>query len=305
MSHRRTGNDTIREALWTPALLRVLGAAAMWGFAHACFVLLPKYLALELGVGPKEIGRTMGAFGLASVPVAAIAGLLVDHRPTRTALAAGSVLLALSALGFAASHGFGPHIYFLRAVQALANALVVTAVGVAVTEIAPISRLSQAIGLTGATMLAMNAVAPMAMEPLAEAAGWTAVFFVSAAVALASLVLAAGIRDTRPRRNGSEHSPGVDGLDVGDGSSLRILRRVGSVGCRLRHGDGVSAATLARCRSCRRQRISLRLRRRCARPPVAGGVTARSHRQATRGHVRARRRTRSAPWRSAWCRRRS
>ena len=190
-----------REPLWTPPLLRVLGAAAMWGFAHACFVLLPKYLALELGVGAKEIGRTMGAFGLASVPLAAVAGMMVDHRPTRTALASGSVLLALSALGFAASHSFGPQVYVLRAVQALANALVVTAVGVAVAEIAPVSRLSQAIGLTGATMLAMNAVAPIAMEPLAEAAGWKAVFLVSAAVAIASLALVAGIRDARPKRN--------------------------------------------------------------------------------------------------------
>lgn len=207
------------EALWTPALLRLLAAAATWGFAHACFVLLPKYLAVELGVGPREIGRTMGAFGLASVPVAGLVGILVDRRPTRIALGAGSILLALSALGFAASHTFGPHIYALRAVQALANALVVTAVGVAVTEIAPASRLSQAIGLTGATMLAMNAIAPMAMEPLAATAGWNAVFLVAALVAIASLVLVVSLREPRPH-HGVAHHALVDAVDAENGFPL-------------------------------------------------------------------------------------
>jgi MFS family permease len=183
--------------LWTPELFRVLGAAAMWGFAHACFVLLPKYLALELGVGPREIGRTMGAFGLASVPVAALAGWLVDRRPPRVALAAGSILLALSAVGFGVSDTFGSHIYALRALQALANALVVTAVGVAVVEIAPSSRLSQAIGLTGATMLGMNAVAPIVVEPLAATAGWDTVFMISALVAIGSLGFLVGMRTPR------------------------------------------------------------------------------------------------------------
>ncbi len=183
------------ERLWTPALVRLIAAAAMWGFAHACFVLLPKYLAVELGVGAKEIGRTKGAFGLASVPLAGVAGWLVDRRPTRVALAAGAIVLALSALGFAASDTFGPHVYALRAMQALANALVVTAVGVAVTEIAPASRLSQAIGLTGATMLAMNAVAPVVVEPLAASAGWNAVFVLAAAVALGSLGFLVGMRE--------------------------------------------------------------------------------------------------------------
>jgi MFS family permease len=185
------------DKLWTPELFRILGAAAMWGFAHACFVLLPKYLALELGVGPREIGRTMGAFGLASVPVAALAGWLVDRRPPRVALAAGAILLALSAVGFGVSDTFGPHIYALRALQALANALVVTAVGVAVVEIAPTSRLSQAIGLTGATMLGMNAVAPIVVEPLATTAGWDTIFVIATLAALGSLGFLVGMRAPR------------------------------------------------------------------------------------------------------------
>jgi MFS family permease len=181
-------------ALWTPALFQLLAAAAMWGFAHACFVLLPKYLAVELGVGAREIGRTMGAFGIASVPMAGVAGYVVDRRPYRVSIAWGAVLLALSAIGFACVGTFGAHVYALRALQALANALIVTAVGVAVVEITPPSRHAQAVGLTGAIMLAMNAVAPVAAEPLAAAAGWNAVFALAAAVAIASLGCLVGMR---------------------------------------------------------------------------------------------------------------
>jgi len=181
-------------ALWTPALFQLIAAAATWGFAHACFVLLPKYLAVELGVGPREIGRTMGAFGIASVPMAGVAGYVVDRRPYRVSIAFGAVLLTLSAIGFASVDGFGPYVYVLRGVQALANALIVTAVGVAVVEISPPARHAQAIGLTGATMLAMNAVAPVVVEPLAATMGWDAVFVLAAIVSMASLCCLAGMR---------------------------------------------------------------------------------------------------------------
>lgn len=181
-------------ALWTPALFQLLAAAATWGFAHACFVLLPKYLAVELGVGAREIGRTMGAFGIASVPMAGVAGYVVDRRPYRVSIAWGAALLALSAIGFACVENFGVHVYALRALQALANALIVTAVGVAVVEITPPSRHAQAVGLTGAIMLAMNAVAPVAAEPLAAAVGWNAVFALAAAGSIASLGCLVGMR---------------------------------------------------------------------------------------------------------------
>lgn len=181
-------------ALWTPALFQLLAAAATWGFAHACFVLLPKYLAVELGVGAREIGRTMGAFGFASVPMAGVAGYVVDRRPYRVSIAWGAVLLALSAIGFACVDSFGAHVYALRAVQALANALIVTAVGVAVVEITPPARHAQAVGLTGAIMLAMNAVAPVVAEPLAATVGWNAVFLLAAVAAMASLCCLIGMR---------------------------------------------------------------------------------------------------------------
>lgn len=197
---RLSRDAATRAALWTPALFQLLAAAATWGFAHACFVLLPKYLAVELGVGAREIGRTMGAFGIASVPMAGVAGYVVDRRPPRVSIACGAALLATSALGFACVGTFGPHVYALRALQALANALIVTAVGVAVVEITPSARQAQAVGLTGAVMLAMNAVAPIAAEPLAATAGWNAVFALAAGASVASLVCLVGMRNReRPR----------------------------------------------------------------------------------------------------------
>ena len=84
----------------------------------------------------------------------------------------------------------GPLLLAIRVVQALAHAVVFTAIGVAVAAIVRTERLSEALGLSGASMLVMNAVAPAVLEPLAEFAGWKIVFVVTTLVATVSTVLA-------------------------------------------------------------------------------------------------------------------
>ncbi|MEA2625130.1 MAG: hypothetical protein QOD06_1175, partial [Candidatus Binatota bacterium] len=73
------------------------------------------------------------------------------------------------------------------------------AIGAATAELAPPERLSQALGLTGASMLVMNAIAPAVAEPLADAAGWPAVFVLAAAAALVSALLARRVREPASR----------------------------------------------------------------------------------------------------------
>lgn len=201
---------TDRPRSWlTPELLRVLGAAASWGFAFSSFYLLPKFLAQELGAGPREIGAVVGVFGFATVAVTALSGRWVDRVPRHWAVAAGAALMALSALGFLGVHSIGYAMAALRVLQGASYALVVTAVGALVADLVPGEHLSHALGLSGSSMLAMNAIAPAVVEPLADAAGWPAVFLVAALAAAAAAVLAAGVVEGERDAAATASTPGM------------------------------------------------------------------------------------------------
>jgi MFS family permease len=187
----------IRLAGWlSPDLARVLGAASIWGFAFSTFYLLPKFLAQELAAGPSEIGFTVGVFSVATVVATPFAGWVVDRFPRRYAIAAGSALMAIAAAGFIGVRRLGPVLDGLRLLQGLSYALVVTAVGTLVADVVPRERLNQALGLSGASMLIMNAVAPAVAEPLAIAVGWPPVFALAACAALVSTLLALQVHES-------------------------------------------------------------------------------------------------------------
>ncbi len=180
---------------FTADLARVLGAASVWGFAFSTFYLLPKFLAQELGAGPSEIGFTVGVFSVATVFATPFAGWVVDRHPRRYAITAGAIVMAVAAAGFVGVRRLGPFLDLLRVLQGLSYALVVTAVGALVADVAPRERLNQALGLSGASMLVMNAVAPAVAEPLAVAAGWPAVFALAAVAAAAAAALAVRVHE--------------------------------------------------------------------------------------------------------------
>jgi MFS family permease len=182
-------------------LARVLGAASVWGFAFSTFYLLPKFLAQELHAGPSEIGFTVGVFSVATVIATPFAGWVVDRYPRRYAIVAGAVLMAVAAAGFLDVRELGPVLDVLRVLQGLSYALVVTAVGTLVADVVPTARLNQALGLSGASMLIMNAAAPAVAEPLAAVAGWSVVFALAACAAGGAAVLAAGIREPAWKRS--------------------------------------------------------------------------------------------------------
>jgi predicted MFS family arabinose efflux permease len=195
------GRRRKRPFAWiTPELARVLAAAAAWGFAHSVYFLLPAYLDAEVGVGASAIGFVMGSFGLATFALVPWAGRMIDKYPHRDTIRAGALIMAVASLGFLFVDSVGPAMIALRALEALSHALVFTAVGVAVAEIAPLERLSQAVGLAGASMLVMNAVAPAVIEPAVARFGWDFAFLAAFAAAIAGAVFASRIR-SRPRPN--------------------------------------------------------------------------------------------------------
>jgi MFS family permease len=191
------------ERWLTADVALVLVSASAWGFAFSTFYLLPIFLAQELAAGPAEIGMVVGLLGVSTVLFTLVTAGWMEHVSRRRAMCAGALAMSLAAFGFMGVRTLGPLIEALRVVQGISYALVVTALGTLIAELVPHERLSQAFGLSGSSMLVMNAIAPAVGEPLAAVAGWRVVFLVAGASALLAAALTTRIREpVRPLHGG-------------------------------------------------------------------------------------------------------
>ncbi|HXC51873.1 MAG TPA: MFS transporter [Candidatus Limnocylindrales bacterium] len=186
-----------RTLLWTPAFVRLLVAGSAYGFSFSSFHLMPKYLAVEFGATPSQIGWAAGVFGISSVITSVAVGACIDRVSRRRMFAASAFLLAATSIGFALANSLGPMVYVLRILQGVAFTMQMASFSTLVCELAPAERLGEAVGLAGSSMLIMNAIAPAIDEPLARAAGWSAAFTLAA---LAALISAALVLETTSKR---------------------------------------------------------------------------------------------------------
>lgn len=180
---------TSRATLWTPAFVRLLAAGSAYGFSFSSFHLMPKYLAVEFGATPSQIGWAAGVFGISSVITSVVVGACIDRVSRRRLFAVSAILLAATSIGFAAMQSLGTFTYVLRLAQGVAFTMQMAAFSTLVADLAPAARLGEAVGLAGSSMLVMNAIAPAIDEPLARMAGWPSAFLLAAVAALVSAVL--------------------------------------------------------------------------------------------------------------------
>jgi len=190
----RTGGS---DRLLSAELLAVLGASSSFGFALATFYLLPKFLVERLVATPSQVGLVMGAFGVATVAGAFLVAHGVDSYARKDLIGVAALVTAIASLGYLLVGAVGPLLLVLRSVQGLCFAFVLTAVGALVVEIVPPARLSQAFGLSGASMLVMSAVAPPIVEPLAATYGWSSVFVVAGCTAALGALLSRAVAEPR------------------------------------------------------------------------------------------------------------
>jgi MFS family permease len=144
-----------------------------------------------------------------------VMGVVVDRFGRRRFLTAGGLLMAAASLAFVTTSEFGPLLYALRVLQGLAFAMAFVAGAALAVDQAPSERLGQALGLFGVSMLAMNALAPVAVETLAMRLGWGPAFATAAAGALLCALLSRLLYE-------HPHEPAAD---AGPRSLLRVARR--------------------------------------------------------------------------------
>ncbi len=193
--------------LWTRDYVRVLALQMCFGLSYSAFLLLPKYLSAELRSSATEIGWVTGA----ALVVAAVAGPLlgsgVTRIPKRWILFSGLVGSGLAALAFASVDRVGPLLYGLRILQGLAFVAVFNSTAVLVADRVDSSRLGQAIGYLGLSMLVTNALAPAVTEPLADALGWGVAFSSAGVLALVASLGVLGLQDDPVGAQDVDHPP--------------------------------------------------------------------------------------------------
>ena len=178
------------QPLMTRQFVLLLTMTSCFGFAWSFYLILPKFFTAELGLDPGTIGRLVAVQGVAAVLAAPIVGRLVDRFGRRRWCVAGNIGLWVTGIGYCFVHHHGPLLYVMQVVWGLALVLTFNSAGTLAADLAPPSRLAQAIGLFGAANLGMNAVSPLLGEFLAQDFGWRSVFLVSACSGLLAAFLA-------------------------------------------------------------------------------------------------------------------
>ncbi len=180
------------DRLATRPFIDLIVAQLWFGFGYATFVLLPKLLAADYHADARQVGFVMAAFGVLSLAASPAIGPIVSRLGNRRTMVAANLILLVSSLGFLFMSGANLFAAFLRGLQGVAWALSFGAGMALCAEIAPPSRLGQALGIFGAATLGMNAIAPVIAEPIAARLGARGVFVLA--------MVAAGIGAHRSRR---------------------------------------------------------------------------------------------------------
>ena len=220
---------------WT--LLAVAAASASLPFSvTGAAVALPE-LSAQLG---SSIGATQwvqNAFNLTFASMALACGSLADRFGRRWVLLAGIGTVAAMALLIGLSSSL-PLIDVLRAVQGCGGAAVLASGAAVLAHAATGRRRQLAFGVLGTSFGAGLALGPVVAGALVDAAGWRAVFFAVAAVALAALLCAHRAPESRNPAAAPLDRPGLTTFTAGLASVSFVF--VGAT----THGWGSPAAVL-------------------------------------------------------------
>ena len=198
--------------LYTRKMVAALAAGASFGFASSVFFLLPKQLS-ELGLDAPAIGAATSAYGIATIAATPLLAFWIDTLKRVSILRFACALMLIATAAFLATDSYAV-VLMLRAAQGCAFACFLTALTALVVDVAPARRLGEGLGAAGASMLAMNAIAPAIAEPIAASHGWAAAFGAATLAAAIAFVITLSMHE----RSRSSYRPDVASL-------ARVLRQ--------------------------------------------------------------------------------
>ena len=186
-----------RERLVTAAFVRLtLADVAYFTSTGVAIYTLPLWVTGPVGSDKSGAGLAFGAFAVSALILRPFAGRLVDTRGRRPLLVAGALLSALGMLGTAYAESL-VFVVLLRLLLGVAEAAFFVAGMAALADLAPASRMGEAVSYNSLGLYLGLAFGPPLGELLLRTAGFRAAWYGAAALSLIAAVVVAGIRDLR------------------------------------------------------------------------------------------------------------
>jgi MFS family permease len=165
-----------------------------YGACWSSFLLLPKFLTVELHASAAQIGLVCAVPSLTAALAVPFVGPLIDRVGRRPLITLGIGLAVVQSLAFVWVDRVGPLLLGLQLLTGLSFVIEFNAASAQAADLAPRARMSQVLGIFGASNIATNALAPAIGEPLADRSGWDSVFLLASAMALLAFVLSFTVR---------------------------------------------------------------------------------------------------------------
>jgi predicted MFS family arabinose efflux permease len=188
-----------RDRLLTPAFLRLAVAdLAYFTATGVAIYALPLWVTGPVGSDKAGAGLAFGAFAVSALILRPVAGRLADTRGRRPLLVGGALISALGMLGTAYADNL-VLVVLLRLLLGVAEAAFFVAALAALADLAPASRMGEAISYNSLGLYLGLAFGPPLGELLVMSAGFTAAWYGAAALSVVAAVVAAGIKNVRSR----------------------------------------------------------------------------------------------------------
>lgn len=188
-----------RERLFTPAFIRLAVAdLAYFTAAGVAIYALPLWVTGPVGSDKSGAGLAFGAFAVSALILRPVAGRLSDTHGRRPLLIGGALISAVGMLGTAYADNLAL-VVLLRLLLGVAEAAFFVASLAALADLAPASRMGEAISYNSLGLYLGLAFGPPLGELLVNWAGFTAAWYGAAALSVVAAVVAAGIKNVRSR----------------------------------------------------------------------------------------------------------
>jgi predicted MFS family arabinose efflux permease len=198
LSTARVRPDNL-ERLVTPAFIRLaLADLAYFTSAGVAIYALPLWVTGPVGSDESGAGLAFGAFAVSALILRPVAGRLADTWGRRPLLVGGALLSALLMLGTAYADSLVT-VVLLRLLFGVAEAAFFVASLAALADLAPPTRMSEAVSYNSLGLYLGLAFGPPLGELLVRMAGFTAAWYGAAVLSLIAGVVAVGIKDIGSR----------------------------------------------------------------------------------------------------------
>lgn len=190
--------DSSGEMLFTGAFVKLcLADLAYFTAAGVAIYTLPRYVTGPIGAGVGGAGLAFGAFAVTALVLRPFAGRLSDTRGRRPLLVGGA-LLGAAMMFLTAFAQTLPTIVVLRLGIGVAEAGFLVASFAVVADLAPPSRMGEALSYNSLGLYLGLTIGPPLGELLVRSFGFTAAWYGAAVLLLVAAAVVGRIGETRP-----------------------------------------------------------------------------------------------------------